>query len=350
MTLSLQDPVFQDRSNIVIDSYVNGLTIRGKAVIEKTLTDSGIWELSETTVNGDFTLVNTYGPAIKGYEGLKFAGGKVNLTGGYAEVYGEPYNNNEGENVNYLSFSGGAVTLNADEFAIYYEGPVSLSGGMKVVVPKKGKIVNQKSDEYNYWAVVNAKGSVASEAKIAVTNPFEDVKDGTDYYNAVLWAAYHKPYQVTAGLDKTHFGPDKTVTRAQAMTFFWAALDRPKFKKTNTQFVDVKKTDWFYKSVMWAVENGVTAGTDATHFSPNKTCNRGEILAFLYASLKKPKVSVKNPYKDVGSQWYRKAALWAWANGIEKGENGKFNASTPCTRGSVVTYLYRFLEGKGLLK
>ncbi len=188
--------------------------------------------------------------------------------------------------------------------------------------------------------------------KIPALNPFrfDDVKDPKAYYfDAVYWAYNHKPYQVTAGIDKTHFGPDRTVTRAQAMTFFWAAKDRPKFKKASTQFVDVKKTDWYYKSVMWAVENGITAGTDATHFSPNKTCNRGEILAFLYAAMKKPKVKIANPYKDVTNQWYRKAALWAYEQRIEKGENGKFNASTPCTRGSTVTYLYRFLERKSLL-
>ena len=179
---------------------------------------------------------------------------------------------------------------------------------------------------------------------------FSDVKDPkASYYDAVYWAYNHEPYQVTAGIDKTHFGPNQTVTRAQAMTFFWAAKDRPKFKKASTQFVDVKKTDWYYKSVMWAVENGITAGTDATHFSPNKTCNRGEILAFLYAAMKKPKVKIANPYKDVTNQWYRKAALWAYEQGIEKGEKGKFNASTPCTRGSVVTYLYRFPERQSLL-
>ena len=179
---------------------------------------------------------------------------------------------------------------------------------------------------------------------------FDDVKDPKAYYyDAVYWAFSHKPYQVTAGIDKTHFGPNQTVTRAQAMTFFWAAKDRPKYKKASTQFVDVKKSDWFYKSVMWAVENGITAGTDATHFSPNKTCNRGEILVFLYAAMKKPKVKISNPYKDVTNQWYKKAALWAYEYRIEKGEKGKFNASTPCTRGAVVTYLYRFLERKSLL-
>lgn len=180
---------------------------------------------------------------------------------------------------------------------------------------------------------------------------FADVTDTfAYYYDAVYWAYNHKPYQVTAGIDKTHFGPNQTVTRAQAMTFFWAALNRPKFKKASAQFVDVRKTDWYYKPVMWALENGVTAGTDATHFSPNKTCNRGEILAFLYASLKKPKVTISNPYKDVKNQWYRKAALWAYSKGIETGENGRFNATTPCTRAAVVTYLYQFETGKPVCK
>ena len=197
-------------------------------------------------------------------------------------------------------------------------------------------------DESVSWAISLRSYAEAHGYRFYPLDCFADVKENDPWRIPVAWAVGNK---VTAGMDKTHFGPAKTVTRAQAMTFFWAALKKPKFKKANTQFVDVKKSDWYYKPVMWAVENGVTAGTDATHFSPNKTCNRGEILAFLYASLKKPKVSVKNPYKDVGSQWYRKAALWAWANGIEKGENGKFNASTPCTRASTVTYLYRFFTG-----
>ena len=134
------------------------------------------------------------------------------------------------------------------------------------------------------------------------------------------------------------------------MTFFWAAKDRPKFKKANDQFKDVKKTDWYYKSVMWAVENGITVGVDETHFAPNKTCNRGELLTFLYAAMGKPKVNIQNPYKDVKNQWYRKAALWAYENGLEKGEDGRFHASTPCTRVSVVTYLYRFETGEGLVE
>ena len=206
-----------------------------------------------------------------------------------------------------------------------------------------GKWENQTGS----WADYIGDYAKESGYKFYPLDKFVDVKDGDSYQIPVAWAVGNK---VTAGMDATHFAPASTVTRAQAMTFFWAALKKPKFKKANTRFVDVKKSDWYYKPVMWAVENGVTAGTDATHFSPNKTCNRGEILAFLYASLKKPKVKIKNPYKDVSNQWYKKAALWAYANGIEKGEKGKFNASTPCTRASTVTYLYRFFTGMDLAK
>ena len=174
---------------------------------------------------------------------------------------------------------------------------------------------------------------------------FADVKDPkASYYDAVYWAYRHRPYQITAGIDKTHFGPNLTVTRAQAMVFLWAAKDKPKPKTAESNFADVRKTDWYYKAVLWAVENKITVGTDAAHFSPNKTCNRAEIITFLYAAMKKPKVSIADPYKDVKGKWYEKAALWAWAKGIERGANKKFSGGTPCTRGAIVTYLYRALE------
>ena len=370
-TLTLSNPSFTFRKGYAVMSGVEDLTITGKAKItcdnlQRFLSPgrsyAEIVALNPTApivLDGDFELdlpayhgseeeVLTCG--IWAYEKLTVAGGKLKITAtGPISLSGE------------FVAEGGEITLNGEMFAVKswddteQNVGISLKNGMKILTPKNGKIKYYEETydglEMRAYAceIVDAKGKPALKVKIAAENPFVDVKTSDSFYNAVLWAAYHKPYQVTAGIDKTHFGPDKTVTRAQAMTFFWAAKDRPKFKKANTQFVDVKKTDWYYKSVMWAVENGITAGTDATHFSPNKTCNRGEILAFLYAAMKKPKVKIKNPYKDVTNQWYKKAALWAYEQRIEKGENGKFNASTPCTRASTVTYLYRFLERRSLL-
>ena len=180
---------------------------------------------------------------------------------------------------------------------------------------------------------------------------FADVKDASKpYYDAVYWAYWHSPEQITAGVSKTRFGPEQTVTRAQAMVFLWAAKNKPAPRSGSSPFADVKKGDWYYKAVLWAVENRITAGTDASHFSPGKTCSRAEILTFLYAAMGKPRVQLSSPYRDVGSQWYQKAALWAYAKRIEKGEQGRFHPATPCTRAAIVSYLYRTLERKGLLK
>ena len=131
--------------------------------------------------------------------------------------------------------------------------------------------------------------------------------------------------------------------RSDSMMFFWAANKRPDPKGTKSPFKDVGKKHWAFKAIMWGVENGITGGTGPKTFSPDKTCSRSEILQFLYAAMGKPEYTISNPYSDLKpKQWYYDGAIWAYENGLEKGENGKFKAKTPCTRGYVVTYLYRF--------
>ena len=175
---------------------------------------------------------------------------------------------------------------------------------------------------------------------------FSDVKESDFFFNPVMWAVEN---EVTGGTDATHFSPYNTVMRSDSMVFFWAAKGRPAYSATQSPFVDVKKKHWYYDAVMWAVENKITGGTDATHFSPKRTCSRSEILQFLYAAMEKPAYHISNPYSDLKkSHWYYDGAIWAYEKGLEKGENGKFNAKTPCTRGYVVTYLYRFITGQEL--
>ena len=179
-------------------------------------------------------------------------------------------------------------------------------------------------------------------------NPFVDVHESDFFFNPVMWAVGRT---VTGGTDKTHFSPERTVMRADSMVFFWAANGRPEFTATDKTFKDVKKTHWAYKAVMWAVENGITGGTDkeGNYFSPQRTCMRSEILQFLYAAMGKPEYTIDNPYSDVKTNhWYYEGAIWAYEKGLEKGEGGRFQAKTPCTRGYVVTYLYRFLTGQEL--
>ena len=191
-------------------------------------------------------------------------------------------------------------------------------------------------------------GETKTEEIARLANPFEDVHDEDFFFNPVLWALDET---VTGGVDETHFAPERTVMRADAMVFFWAANKRPAFTSTDKTFKDVKKKHWAYDAVMWAVENGITGGTDAAgkYFSPQRTCTRSEILQFLYAAMGKPEYTIENPYSDVKTKhWYYDGAIWAYEFGLEKGEDGKFKAKTPCTRGYVVTYLYRFLTGQEL--
>ncbi len=177
---------------------------------------------------------------------------------------------------------------------------------------------------------------------------FLDVTPNDWFATPVLWAVNNS---ITGGTDEHHFSPFNTVMRADTMVFFWAAKGRPEFTATDKTFKDVKKKHWAYKAVMWAVENGITGGTDTEglYFSPQRICMRSEVLQFLYAAMGKPEHTIENPYSDVKDKhWYKDGAIWAYEKGLEKGEGGKFNAKTPCTRAYVATYLYRYFTGNEL--
>jgi hypothetical protein len=114
--------------------------------------------------------------------------------------------------------------------------------------------------------------------------PFKDVKESAFYYKAMLWAVEQG---ITTGTSATTFGPNKDCTRGQVVTFLWRAAGQPEPKSTSCPFTDVKATASYYKAVLWAVENGVTSGTSATTFSPGKICTRGQVVTFLYNALAK---------------------------------------------------------------
>ena len=193
-----------------------------------------------------------------------------------------------------------------------------------------------------------ALGGYSNTLTMPHHNPFTDVSESDAFFTPVLWAYYHEP-QVTGGTTPTTFSPERTVRRSDAMVFFWAANDRPTVEAESNPFKDVSDKHWAHQAVMWAVKNKITGGTSPNTFTPDKFCSRSEILQFLYASMGKPGYSIENPYSDINTtQWYYDGAIWAYEKGLEKGEAGKFNAVTPCTRAFVVTYLYRFFTGLDL--
>ncbi len=173
-------------------------------------------------------------------------------------------------------------------------------------------------------------------------NPFKDVAEGKFYYTPVLWAYYHNP-QITTGTDATHFSPNGTCTRAQIVTFLWNAFGQPEPSSTTNPFVDVKSGKYYYKAVLWAVQKGITSGIDDTHFGPNKPCSRAQVVTFLWIACGKPyPASTTNPFVDVkADKYYTKAVLWAYYAGVTKGiDSTHFGVNDTCTRGQVVTFLF----------
>ena len=169
---------------------------------------------------------------------------------------------------------------------------------------------------------------------------FVDVATGSYYEDAVDWAVENG---ITQGTDDTHFAPDGICTRAQAVAFLWRAAGSPKLKTRTMPFADVPVGSYYYDAVLWAVENGITEGTSDTTFSPNMTCTRAQIVAFLWRSEKSPAAGTANPFADVKSTaYYADAVLWAVKENITKGTtNTTFSPDADCTRAQIVTFLWR---------
>ena len=172
------------------------------------------------------------------------------------------------------------------------------------------------------------------------TGVFVDVATGSYYEDAVDWAVGNG---ITQGTDATHFSPDGICTRAQAVTFLWRAAGSPKPETRTMPFTDVPAGSYYYDAVLWAVENDITKGTSDTTFSPNMTCTRAQIVAFLWRSEKSPAAGTANPFADVKSTaYYADAVLWAVKENITRGTtNTTFSPDADCTRLQIVTFLWR---------
>ena len=172
------------------------------------------------------------------------------------------------------------------------------------------------------------------------TGVFVDVATGSYYEDAVDWAVGNG---ITQGTDATHFAPDGICTRAQAVAFLWRAAGSPKPETRTMPFTDVPAGSYYYDAVLWAVENGIAKGTSDTTFSPNMTCTRAQIVAFLWRSEKSPAAGTANPFADVKPDaYYADAVLWAVKENITKGTTSTtFSPNADCTRAQIVTFLWR---------
>ena len=228
-------------------------------------------------------------------------------------------------------------------------GSISVRGGRDqtfTITPDQGYTVSDvKIDGESVGAVTsysfeNVRKAHTIAVSFATIKIFVDVPAGSYYEDAVDWAVENG---ITQGTDDTHFSPDGICTRAQAVTFLWRAAGSPEPETRAMPFADVPVGSYYYDAVLWAVENGITKGTSDTTFSPNMTCSRAQIVAFLWRSEKSPAVGTANPFADVKSTaYYAGAVLWAVKENITKGTTSTtFSPDADCTRAQIVTFLWR---------
>ena len=171
------------------------------------------------------------------------------------------------------------------------------------------------------------------------TPVFADVPAGAYYEEAVTWAVRES---ITSGTSATTFSPEAACTRAQIVTFLWRAAGSPEMNG-ESPFADIQPGVYYYDAVLWAVTNGITAGTSATTFSPDATVTRGQTVTFLYRAAGSPAVSGTNAFTDVAVDTYYTAAVqWAAREGITSGTSATtFSPDSPCTRAQIVTFMFR---------
>lgn len=174
-------------------------------------------------------------------------------------------------------------------------------------------------------------------------NPFTDVTEDCFYYAPVLWAVENS---ITKGTTDTTFAPEELCTRGQVVTFLWRTAGCPEPTSAECEFTDVGSEDYYYKAVLWATENGVTKGVSETEFDPDGECTRGQVVTFLWRTAENPASSGSNPFVDVENEYYYyNAVQWAAENGITKGiTETTFEPDDTCTRSQVVTFLYRMYK------
>ena len=108
---------------------------------------------------------------------------------------------------------------------------------------------------------------------------------------------------------------------------------------------DVKAGDWYANAVNYVTLTGLMNGT-GDGFSPNLAINRGMMVTVLYRMAGSPEVTAENPFTDVPADtWYTDAVIWASENGITAGTSETtFSPTNSLTREQLATFFYRFAD------
>ena len=211
------------------------------------------------------------------------------------------------------------------------------------VTDKNGNELTLKDKGNGKYTFTMPAGKVEVKATFmednSMLNFFYDVPNNAYFYEAVKWAVKNG---ITDGVGNNLFAPEQPCTRAQIVTFLWRAAGSPEPKGAASGMTDVVSGSYYEKAVAWAIENGITTGTTTSTFSPNATCTRAQAVTFLARALKAKAASAAE-FSDVPTgSYFADAVAWAAANGVTEGiGGGLFGSDNDCTRGQIVTFLYR---------
>ena len=211
------------------------------------------------------------------------------------------------------------------------------------VTDKNGNELTLKDKGNGKYTFTMPAGKVEVKATFmednSMLNFFYDVPNNAYFYEAVKWAVKNG---ITTGVGDNLFAPEQPCTRAQIVTFLWRAAGSPEPKGAASGMTDVVSGSYYEKAVAWAIENGITTGTTTSTFSPDATCTRAQAVTFLARALKAKAASAAE-FSDVPTDsYFADAVAWAAANGVTEGiGGGLFGSDNDCTRGQIVTFLYR---------
>ena len=228
----------------------------------------------------------------------------------------------------------------------YFEGEGGIRhNGYAASAEELDKMMQSVSVQQTVSIFDNSDGYTINQLLRVTKGGFVDVPSDQYFAEPVKWAAANG---ITNGTSDYEFSPANPCTRGQVVTFLWRAAGCPEPESTKNPFKDVKKDAYYYKAVLWAVEQGITNGTSETTFSPGDPGTRGQVVTFIYRNAGSPKISAKNPFRDVKSgAYFYDAVLWAVKNEITNGTSkNEFSPAQTCTRGQIVTFLYRGLAEK----
>ncbi len=174
-------------------------------------------------------------------------------------------------------------------------------------------------------------------------NRFEDVNEKEYYFEPVLWGDF---WGITAGATETTFEPEENCTRAQIVTFLWRACGEPEHHVTENPFQDLDEEEYYVDAVLWAYENGITAGVSKTRFAPDLPCTRAEAVSFLHRAVGEEQTAGKHPFTDLKEgEYYVDAVTWAYENEVVAGvTETTFAPDLNCTRAQIISFLYRLLH------